>query len=395
MAVEQPPSPGTEYLEVQSRRDLAAYLSLSLPGEYKITVGESGVRNTAAHVKSYLLESHDAPDGKLVDQLAALFPRVVPLADKTLILVLDDAKIPYFVDALHPRFRVLHTIAPAKDTDPVFQRMTEADGSRFDHLWMPGHFLRHQHRGRLTGFTFRYETEVSGVAPIDVDHSTGEISDRSSSFRMQVAEDTAAEREYDKLVTFNVFEGRKALEQIQFRASDEDVRSDVITNTIYSYGKIVGKGTSIESHLLTVNSVISAYAQIIERIEDEFAVGWVSQGNGYVHQGEPFIFEFPPDVEVADLAAFAGSLFRSTKPFRLFGIPHNSSERRIDVEAIDLHTGDPLAFEITPTWMRVFLPRGSCGNIIARLYSNLQHAMSSDVRLWVGDNEDPFGQASR
>ena len=37
----------------------------------------------------------------------------------------------------------------------------------------------------------------------------------------------------------------------------------------------------------------------------------------------------------------------------------------------------------------------SDGNIIARLYTNLQHALSSDVRLAVGDDLDLFAATPR
>lgn len=210
---------------------------------------------------------------------------------------------------------------------------------------------------------------------------------------MFVSEDAYAEREYDNLVSAHVFEGRKALEQIQFRAANADVRGDVIVNSVYSFGKLVGKGTSISGHLLTVALVLDAYARVIQQIETDYALGWVPAHGGLVHRGEPLVFRFPADAEIIDLMEFAGSVFSSKLPFRLFGIPHNATDRRLDVEAIDLHTGDPLSFEITREWMRVYLPRGSCGNIIARLYSNLQHAMSANVTLTVGEGTDPFAEA--
>jgi hypothetical protein len=46
-----------------------------------------------------------------------------------------------------------------------------------------------------------------------------------------------------------------------------------------------------------------------------------------------------------------------------------------------------ITFEITPEFMRVYLPDGSCGNTIIRLYTNLQHYYDSLVVLAAGGGE--------
>jgi hypothetical protein len=50
--------------------------------------------------------------------------------------------------------------------------------------------------------------------------------------------------------------------------------------------------------------------------------------------------------------------------------------------------------EITRHWMRVYLPRGSCGNVLARLFTNLQHALHSDIELVTGSGKDVFADAT-
>ncbi len=387
---------GIAPLDVQTRDDLAKYLSASLPGDYTTVVGDTEVRNVATHVKSYLIEAHVGADGSIRNHLATVFREVAQLADRTLFRVVDGGLV-FFLDTGHPRFQVLHSTARTKETDTTFRKLTERDVAGYDHAWMPGPFLRRHQRDQLTGFKFRYQTGVSGVVVRGVDPKTGEVLSeplRATRFSMSVSEDAYAEREYDNLLKAEAFEGRKALEQVQFRAVDADIPGDYIVNSIYSFGKVVGKGTSIAGHLLTVALVLEDYERVLRRIEEDFALGWVPAHGGLVHHGEPLVFRFPEDVEIVDVAEFAGTLFSSTKPFRLFGIPHNVSERRIDVEAIDLHTGDPLSFEIGREWMRVYLPRGSCGNIIARLYANLQHALSAKVELLVAAATDPFGMGA-
>jgi hypothetical protein len=390
--------PGFGAREVQTREDLARYLSRSLPGDYRLVVDDE-VRSTATYVKSYLIEAHPDEQASIPTRLAAVFPEVVPLRDRSLLRAADAMGAHYFVDIGHPRYQLLHSIDKSEKTDRAFLALTEGEVAGFDHAWLPGSLLGRSHRGRLTGFKFRYQTAVGGAVALDPevgDSETGELGPEQrggSRFNMTVAEDVSAERELARLLRLPVFQGRKALEQVQFRAVNEDAPGEFIVNGVYSYGKVVGSGSSVGGHFLTIDGLLSEYAAVIRRIEDEFAIGWVAARGGHVLKGEPFVVRFPEDVRVVDLGAFVESVFRSSRPFRLFGIPHSAGEGRIDVAAVDLHTGSPLSFEITPEWMRVYLPRGSCGNIIARLYTNLQHALSSEVRVTVGDDLDVFAAA--
>jgi hypothetical protein len=208
--------------------------------------------------------------------------------------------------------------------------------------------------------------------------------------RLTISDNHTALDDYRTIQRSGVFSGRQALDWIQFVITTSAEQS--ITSGVYANGKIIGNGTSIELYLLATDSVRRSYADTIRRIEREFAIGWEQAGSAHVFRGAPLLFKFPTDIESQLLEAFAGSIFRPSRPFRLFGIPHSVSENRIDVEAIDLHSGDSFSAEITRSWMRLYLPKGSCGNVVARLYMNLQHAISSDITLVSGTGELLFSE---
>ena len=69
---------------------------------------------------------------------------------------------------------------------------------------------------------------------------------------------------------------------------------------------------------------------------------------------------------------FLDPISSARKPFRL-GPPMRTDEHSADGEAVDLHVGQRLRFDITTRWLRVYLFDGGCGNTVARLASNLQH----------------------
>ena len=88
--------------EVQTRDDLAVYLSASLPGDYTMVLGEGEVRNVATHAKSYLIEAHSEARRPLADRLSLAFREVVQLPDRSLYRVSGDDVV-FFLDAGDPR----------------------------------------------------------------------------------------------------------------------------------------------------------------------------------------------------------------------------------------------------------------------------------------------------
>jgi hypothetical protein len=77
---------------------------------------------------------------------------------------------------------------------------------------------------------------------------------------------------------------------------------------------------------------------------------------------------------------FVTELLAVRRPFRLWGVPDIVSGVA-QVEAVDLHIGQRLRFDIGREWLRVYLERGSCGNTVARLISNLQHHFDGALSL--------------
>jgi hypothetical protein len=52
-----------------------------------------------------------------------------------------------------------------------------------------------------------------------------------------------------------------------------------------------------------------------------------------------------------------------------------------EVEAVDLHVGRKLRFDIGSDWLRIYVFEGGCGNSVARLITNLQHHFDGALAL--------------
>lgn len=407
--------------EVHSWKDLAQYLSQSLSDEYRV-FGEGEVRQTSTFLKTYLLEVDEA-NSKATDYWDKVFPSVLSTREPELKLAGDQSNSPLFLDVRDPRFCLVHTVAKASDVDPVISASVDVSRSGLDRAWLPSEMLFDLHRiGSLKGFRFSHLPIASGVTvdlPIeDARHENvvalsedyrlasesvvaSQDEDRtirsvtSQTRRPQVAgrlssltarDSDTAYRDFEAITSSGVFAGRRSLDWVQYRTVEEE--GGAINHQLYSHGKVTANGTSIGLHLFLVERLREQYASAIRRVERDHWLGWKSVGTGQRLTGEPVYIVFPHDMIVTDLYGFAKSVFRAARPFRLFGTLHNISPRRIDIEALDLHTNQPFSVELTNHWMRIYLPTYTCGNVLARLLTNLQRTSVSGIVLSNGDGEN-------
>jgi 2-methylcitrate dehydratase PrpD len=87
-------------------------------------------------------------------------------------------------------------------------------------------------------------------------------------------------------------------------------------------------------------------------------------------------------------------LFNGLQPFRLLGVPLLRSEKRYDVDAIDLHTMDRIRFEISNEFVRLYLPKGACANTVVRFWSNFEQKLAAETKVTVGEDSDPLGETT-
>jgi hypothetical protein len=156
-------------------------------------------------------------------------------------------------------------------------------------------------------------------------------------------------------------------------------------------GKITARGTSFQSHINLVNSIYRSYSDRVRSFEQRFSLRYGSDpvdGQRSPITGESVNITFSRPI--ANLEKFVGSVFAGVDPFRLWGTPVSLGDNYYRVTALDLHVTNRIIFEIAPEFMRVYLPDGSCGNSIIRLYTNLQHYYDSLVVMAAGGGERLF-----
>lgn len=315
--------------------------------------------------KTFVLEAHADHDvsGLLADAFGSAHVRETD--DVHLHEVVDS--IPLFIDHLDERFWSLHTTAPTSITAPFLRNIVEARRD-LDWMWLPSDHLRDVWPGArpqwlATDFT------AGRLTP-----AADQVADLKLRVRGGAADGVLQliESRYQKAVSFS---------GVAINVADDELGS--VAEVISRDGRFVANGDDFGFHQTVVRRLVGRYRRFVEAVERR-ALRWVElPGGGAQLHGAPLVLRFSQPIP--DLELFLEQLFSAREPFRLWGIPQMTGDRSGEVEAVDLHVGQQLRFDITAEWMRVYLFEGGCGNTVARLVSNLQHHL--DGALSVAEDE--------
>jgi hypothetical protein len=266
-----------------------------------------------------------------------------------------NGDVSFVVDHLDDRFWSLHTVTPTSVAQPFLKSIVEVRHD-LDWMWLPSDHLRNVWPGTHPQWLATDFSDGRLTPPDD------DVADLRLRVRGRAADSVLrlVESEYRKAVSFS---------GVAINAVDSDLGS--VAEAISRDGRFVANGDDFGFHQSIVRRVVNRYRAFVEGIEAR-SQRWVELPEGGVQfNGAPVVLQFSRPIP--DLEMFLEHLFSAREPFRLWGLPQMTGERTAEVEAVDLHVGQQMRFDITPSWMRVYLFEGGCGNTIARLASNLQH----------------------
>ena len=359
--------------KVQTKKQLMDYLEdqiASPPGEDRGDSGRGGPRELG----SYVIETngrtvqHGEPsgtaweiDGTGVDEIKILRVRR------------DGAPaVEFFADISDKRFFILHTCNSSRDAKAAVDGLVELRPPSFDRMWLPHVMLdaiAKEEGNTFQGFGVHF---TGGFADDDGAHAPP-LEDLNLTVNGTMARDIEGYlRDNDYL--------RDAIAYSKIRVIRGEARDarDYVHDDICDDGYfVVKRGKSIQDHVDLVRASKNRYARTVEAIE-RCRLGVYPIDGKWICQGEPLSFLF--DKKIPDVQQFVHRLFDSDKPFQLWGIQSEVEAGYYSVAAVDLHTGDPLNFEIADNMMRVYLNKHGSGNTIMRLLRNLQARFGAGVR---------------
>ena len=382
----------------RDRSQLADFLQSRLTGEYATGAAGKPSGGDAVPVKTYLLESHPPADAD-ADQRVSCEQTLHQLLSEPLLQSrcpsqayhsADDglftiegsyrrrSPVHLYVDFLDSRFWLIHTLARSETADWIIGRLTRV-GTGLARVALPGQLLEAAASlGAVQGLVTVHDRRMfvhDGSDPEGTDFMSMQLWGLKSRQVMSLLQTDDSLNECLSLSRVHV----------QYWPDEED-REAYCVDDIHCDGRLEARGTSIAAHLHLVNTIRDRYRRYVDRIESLYRVSSEAQHGTLSGRSATLRLSRP----VGDAAVLIDTIRSVAPPFRYWGAATTFSAAYSRMRVLDLSVGGLLDFEITPDFIRVFLPAGSSASTVIRLYATLQRHLDSQVR-WVGqDMQDVF-----
>ena len=382
----------------RDRDQLAGFLQSRLTGEYATGAAGKPSGGHAIPVKTYLLESH-APAGAEADEpvscdeilrellaeplLESRCPsRAHPSADRALFTVESSYRgrspVHLYVDFGDPRFWLIHTLAGSATADWIIGRLTGI-GTGLARVVLPGQLLEAAARlGSVQGLITVHDRRMfarEGTEPDGADFMSMQLWGAKSRRVMSL------------LRTDDALNERLSMSRVHVRYSpDGEQGGAYCVDDVHCDGRLEARGSSFAAHLRLVGILKDLYCRQVAKIESVYRVGGSREHGTLSGRSVTLRLSRPVD----DAALLGRTMLSTAPPFRYWGAPIMSSPARTRMRVLDLSVGGLLDFEITPDFIRVFLPPGSSASTVIRLFATLQRHLDSQIRLIGQDMQDVF-----
>lgn len=324
--------------------------------------------------KTYILELHNPRKdrvlfGNFLDFISNQSFSVEEMGDSSLYKVMKGEAV-YFFDAIDPRFFLIHSPSKAQLCNEDIGELIKAY-PRLDRTWFNSDLLESlSYYGDFESWKSTFnskkiftKTDLSMHEDLNWEELNLTVKTRDSRGKLDMIRKT------------QIFSDMLPITGMRIRRDSGDesfAREDITYN-----GKFTARGNNFTDHLDVVTEFSRGYSRLIDSIEDDCALHF-EKGAGL--SGEPIVFEFQP-IEQEHFKVLINNWFGGTQPFLLWGHIEYRHDDYALIDAIDLHIGHRLSFEISLGWMRVYLPSNACGNTVARLITNLQQHFRSSIRV--------------
>ena len=410
--------------DIKNRRDFYDAFETAMSGAYQSLRSRWQLGKDQNLPKSYLVEFHPKSNGHtdhvwdtedVFKTLLAVGPsygvHVQRTSDDSLLYLAHSEQLGKFsaefiVDCLNPRFLTFHTLSKVQSTDRFIRHRLTQYQPEFDLFWFPVSLLESvEKREQVTGWEASFDPLLDAIVNSEIsEEDVVNEDEQSAQFEDELVDDSEIiESElpsgilrHTRLhIVIQRPNALKAYQQLkyQYKIFPDVPLSSVIAERydneldtsaralIKSDGKITGRGTDFSAYLQIVNGTLDSYAHVINTLESKYWLGLSpvrsDESVSLRLEGEPFCITFDSEIDVESLIV---AMFNCERPFKLMGEPEKLADNNYVIDAIDLHIGQPLAIDISPNMIRLYLYRGTCGNTIVRILRSLQHYIISNLK---------------
>lgn len=357
-------------------------------------------RSTRKPVKTYMLET--VRNGSARQELANSFPSRIQMErlDDNLYRVHDSVhseRVVGLIETIDDRHPVFFTTLAVDESDRWVRQVVDRN-PWLDRLWLSSPILFEiwqyiqrttpSHRYVRLGFDHEawYESseepDESDVDPsfdLDQDEDVSSLRMEHRRSRVHLTERLGVlEDKLPQLI--KLYDPLQSLVQVQVPSGGRG------GHMLYYDGKATNRSESFAEHRSTVELILRLYRTVTERAEEMLWVQTSEVGEeGFSVEGAPVLIEFANPLPASTFDRFINlGLQRKTSRFRIGGFVEQRGRTKVHVTAIDRHLWQPFLLEVTTRHILAVLPRGTCGNSVHRLVTNVQRFLDPAAKVWLG-----------
>lgn len=340
----------------------------------KEEIEDEEMRGRMRELKTYIIESNaDFPQELKLDGFYAKLGST-GMDDLKILNVFrnSDFVASFYVDLSDSRFITIYTNAKVEHTHDFQKSLVRAHDYMCDYTWFSSTMLD------KIAKSFGNSFEGLGVDYEDIFGPKDFPTEPSKKYTLDISGGDYAKRTLTKIMVDEEIQRLIAYNKVRVIRGTKTSPLDYVQDDITFQGVFsVKSGKSVTEHISLVDMVKSDYKKQMKLIEDN-SIGTRKIDGTMRIEGKAFDVEFKRSIP--DWDTFLNKMFDSAGPFRLWGLKEKIYDGYTRVLAVDLHTGHPLDLEMTDGLIRVYLPQGSCGNTVLRLFVNLQQYFDSTIR---------------
>lgn len=301
-----------------------------------------------------------------------------------------------FFEQINDRFCILYSLDNA-DSSNKFVRNTIRNSSILDSLWISGKMFdellirqsKDHNPNRFTKIKFEFDSFFENlkymqgndikVTDNDLDYDERKVSSVSLVEEVgDIVQKIEGVRQY--------FSSFHSIGSLRFPSSLGKGGHD-----FYQNGKVTNRSDSFKDHRFQIKKLIKSYQGITEFLEEKTWVDFEyfkapNKQYSYNFEGSPVTIIFKKPLKEAVYQNFIKYTFPKGKdPFRIFGEVIQINENRHHIYGIDLHLWQKVMLDLSKEQFTVFLPKGTCGNTIHRIVTNIQRYLDPELSVYIGN----------
>ncbi|WP_066415291.1 hypothetical protein [Sutcliffiella cohnii] len=161
----------------------------------------------------------------------------------------------------------------------------------------------------------------------------------------------------------------------------------------YRNGKVTNRSNSFKDHRYHIFQNVDSYKKITEDLESNVWLDFerIKSPDMSVNMsfnGIPITFKFSKELKKNVFNNFIEYSFKQGRePFKIIGNPIRVNDNRVHIYGMDLHLWQEVMLDLSCDKFTLFLPRGTCGNTIHRIATNIQRYLDPAVNILIGNKE--------